>query len=80
MTNTLILLINDFLFNKPDTIEGLNKIILNVLIISTLLLYSIIIIVFYFGCLFIIRNTELENKYPKLKPIIKYYLNTSYFF
>lgn len=48
--------------------------------ITTILLYCIINIVFYFGCLYLLKYTEFENKYPKLSPIIKYYQKTSIIF
>jgi hypothetical protein len=58
----LLPFINGNLFNWPDTISGVNKIVLGVLTISTILLYCILNIVFYFGCLYIIKHTELEKK------------------
>lgn len=76
----LLPIFNGSMFTWSDSISGVNKIILGILIITTILLYCIINIVLYFGCLYLIKHTELEKKYPKLIPIIKYYQNTSIIF
>jgi len=67
----------DNLFSSVNTVSAINRILLGVVTITLILLYSIINIVAYFACLYIIKHTELENKYPKLKPVINYYQNTS---
>lgn len=65
----------------PESISALNKVVFGIFTITSILLYCIINIVGYFGCLYIIKHTELEKKkYPKLSPIIKYYQNTSVIF
>lgn len=64
----------------PDSISALNKVVFGIFTITSILLYCIINIVGYFGCLYMIKHTELEKKYPKLSPIIKYYQNTSVIF
>jgi len=68
------------MFNAPDSLSGVNKIIVGVLTFTIIILYCVLNIVGYFGCLYLIKHTDLENKYPKLKPIIKYYLKTSIVF
>lgn len=72
--------INDNLFSSVNTVSAINRILLGVVTIALILVYCIINIVAYFACLYIIKHTELENKYPKLKPVIKYYQNTSIIF
>ena len=72
--------INLNIFTMPDSISALNKVVFGIFTITSILLYCIINIVGYFGCLYIIKHTELEKKYPKLSPIIKYYQNTSVIF
>lgn len=68
------------ILTMPDSISALNKVVFGIFTITSILLYCIINIVGYFGCLYIIKHTELEKKYPKLSPIIKYYQNTSVIF
>jgi hypothetical protein len=72
--------INENTINATNNLSSINKIILGVLTITIILLYCIINIVAYFGCLYLIKHTELEKKYPKLKPIIEYYQKTSIIF
>ena len=76
----LLPFINSDMFSVPESLSGLNKMIFSILIITVLLLYNIINIVAYFGALYIIKYTDLESKYPKLKVIINYYKNTSLVF
>ena len=63
--------------SAPDSLSGLNKLIFSTLIFSVIILWCIINIIGYFGSLYIVKYTDLESKYPKFKPIFKYYLNTS---
>ena len=77
---SILPIFNGNIFHWPDTVSGLNKIIFGVLTITTILLICIINIVGYFSVLYIIKHTDLEKKYPKFKPIIKYYENTSIIF
>jgi hypothetical protein len=70
----------DNLFSSVNTVSAINRVVLGVATITLILLYSIINIVAYFACLYIINTRDLENKYPKLKPVIKYYKNTSIIF
>lgn len=72
--------INVNLFSAPDSVSGVNKILFGVLTFTTILLYCLINILGYFGFLYIMKHTELEQKYPKWKPIFKYYENTSIVF
>lgn len=65
------------ILNGPSTLSGINKVILAVLSFTIILLYCILNIVAYAGVLYIIKYNDLEQKYPKLRPIIKYYQNTS---
>jgi hypothetical protein len=76
----LLPFINGNLMSSVDSISSINKIILGVLTITITILYCLINIMGYFGCLYIIKHTELEKKYPKLKTIVKYYQNTSVVF
>lgn len=69
--------ITDNLFSSVNTVSAVNRIILGVVTIAIILLYCIINIVAYFACLYLLKHTDLENKYPKLSPVIKYYKNTS---
>jgi hypothetical protein len=77
---SLLPIINWDIFTVPATMSGLNKIIFGILGFAIILLYSIINIVAYLGIMYIIKYTNLEDKYPKLKPIIKYYQGTSTIF
>jgi hypothetical protein len=76
----LLPFINGDLFNLPSTLSSMHKVISGILTICVVLLYCIINIIGYFSCLYIIKHTELEKKYPKLSPIIKYYEKTSIIF
>jgi hypothetical protein len=46
---------------------------LGFLTLNLLLLWAIINIVGYFGSLYIIKYTNISDKYPKLIPILNYY-------
>jgi hypothetical protein len=72
--------INVDIFNAPTNISGFTKIVFGLLIFNIILLYCIVNIVAYFGIIYIIEHTDLEQKYPKFRPIIKYYKNTSIIF
>lgn len=61
------------LFSLPDTLSGLNKMLVGVVTIISILLYCFINLVGYFACIYIIKHTDLAKKYPKFSPIIKYY-------
>lgn len=68
------------LFNSTNNLSNIQKVLLGVLTTTVILLYCIINIVGYFSVLYIIKHTELEKKYPKFSPIIKYYQNTNIIF
>jgi len=53
----LLPFINGSIFSAPDSLSGINKLIISVLTITIILLYSIINITAYFACLFIIKHT-----------------------
>ena len=72
-------IINTNLFTAPDSLSGLNKLLYSVLILTSIFLYSIINICGYFGFLYISKYTNLETKYPKIKPILKYFETISIF-
>jgi hypothetical protein len=72
--------IDGFIFKAPDTLSNFTKVVVGILTIHILLFLCFINITAYFGCLYIIKHTELDKKYPKLKPIIKYYENSSIIF
>lgn len=76
----LLPFINSSLLSAPESLSAVNKIIYGVLTFTIILLYCIINIIGYFGVLYIIKYTDLQTKYPKLSPIIKYYQNTSFVF
>lgn len=63
--------------SAPESLYGINKLIFSILIFSVIILWCIINIIGYFGSLYLIKYTDLETKYPKFKPIFKYYLSTS---
>lgn len=63
---------------NPETLDGFNKLLLGILIISIILLWCFISIVGYLLTLYILKYTKLEEKYPKLKPFIVYFQNTNY--
>ena len=76
----LLPLVTGYITNSVDSISSVNKVISGILIITVTILFCLINIIGYFGCLYIIKHTDLEKKYPKLKPIVKYYQNTSVVF
>src|SRR5580692_5310306 len=65
---------------NPETLSGFNKFLLGILIISIILLWCFISIVGYLFTLYVIKYTNLEEKYPKLKPFIGYFQSTNYVF
>lgn len=65
---------------SPDNLEGFNKMLFGILVISIILLWCFISIVGYLLTLYIIKYTKLEEKYPKLKPFIVYFQTTNYVF
>lgn len=65
------------IFSVPESVSAVNKIVFGILTFTTILLYCIINITGYFGILYLMKYTELENKYPKLRPFIKYYQKTN---
>ncbi len=65
------------IFTVPDSLSGFNKLIFSTLIFSVIILWCIINIIGYFGSLYILKYTDLETKYPKLKPVFNYYVKTS---
>jgi hypothetical protein len=58
----------------PDSVSALNKVVIGIFTITSILLFCIINIVGYFGSLFIINS---RKKYPKLSRIINYYQKTN---
>lgn len=56
---------NGNIFSAPDSVSGVNKILFGVLTFTTILLYCLVNIIGYFGFLYIMKHTELEQKYPK---------------
>ena len=66
----LLPFVNGDWFKMPETMSSYNKVILGMLILSSVLLYCIMNVIFYFACLYIIQHTELEKKYPKLNKVI----------
>src|SRR6266704_1554822 len=62
----------------PESLDGFNKFLFGILIISIILLWCFISIVGYLLSLYFIKYTKLEEKYPKLKPFIGYFQNTNY--
>ena len=76
----IVPLIAGYITNSVDTANTFNKVLSSVLIISIAILLCLFNIIGYFGGLYIIKHTNLEQKYPKLKTVIKYYQNTSILF
>lgn len=74
---SLLPFITGYITNSVDSISSVNKVISGVLIITVTILFCLMNIIGYFGGLYIIKHTDLESKYPKLKPIVKYYHNTN---
>jgi len=62
----------------PESLDGFNKFLFGILIISIILLWCFISIVGYLLSLYVIKYTKLEEKYPKLKPFIGYFQSTNY--
>lgn len=69
---SLIPFISSFI-NISENPHGLGKMALGFLTLNLLLLWAIINIVGYFGSLYIIKYTNISDKYPKLIPILNYY-------
>jgi hypothetical protein len=61
----------------PDNLTGFNKVLYGVLTISIILLSCFINIIGYLLTLYLIKYTDIEIKYPRLKPFITYFKNTS---
>jgi len=64
----------------PDTPTGFHKFLLGILMLSIVLLWCFINIIGYILTLYIIKYTNLEEKYPKFKPLFTYYQNMNYIF
>jgi hypothetical protein len=62
----------------PDTPTGFHKFLLGILILSIILIWCFINIIGYFMTLYIIKYTNLEEKYPKIKSLIIYFQNINY--
>ena len=57
----------------PNTLSGFHKLLFGILIISISLLWCFINIVGYLSTLYFIKYTNLEGKYPKIKPFLTYF-------
>lgn len=64
----------------PDISTPINKLIFYILLYSIISLWLLLDIIFYFGSLYITHyyNDYILTKYPRLKPIIKYYRNKNH--
>jgi hypothetical protein len=63
-----------------QTPTSLQKMLIGLIGIFVLELWSFLSIVGYLITLYVIKYTEIEQKYPKLKRIINYYKKTNLFF
>lgn len=64
----------------PDNISGLEKFIWGIIILNLLNLWCIIDLLGYLLSAYIIKYTDIEEKYPRYKKIIKFFSNTNYIF
>lgn len=64
----------------PETLTGIQTFLISILTLCIILLWCFINIVGYLGSMYIIKYTQLEEKYPKYKKIINYFVKSNYVF
>ena len=64
----------------PESLNGFQRLIAGILVLSVIFLWCFINVIGYFGFLYMIKNTDLENKYPKYKFITNYLKKLNYVF
>lgn len=60
---------------NADAYTGIYKLLFGLLVLSLLTIWSFISIAGYFLMLYLTKYTNMEEKYPKLQKIVKYYQN-----
>jgi len=58
----LLPLVTGYITNSLDCISSVKKVISDILIITVTILFCLINIIGYFGCLYLIKDTDLEKK------------------
>jgi len=80
MSFSIIALLNldKYLLIENQTPTGFQKALLGLIGIFILELWTFLSVIGYLITLYIIKNTDIETKYPKFQRIINYYKNMNY--
>jgi hypothetical protein len=64
----------------PNNFTDFQGLIFWLLVLAIIAFLCLIVIIGYLGSSYLIKYTDIENKYPKLKRIINYFLKANYVF
>ena len=64
----------------PESLEGIRLFLFSVGVLCLINLWCFIDIIGFLISLYILKYMDLDSKYPKLKPIVKYFANSNYIF
>jgi hypothetical protein len=77
MTN-IMQYFNELIQLTPQNLSDFQVLIFWLLVLAIIALWCFINIIGYLGSSYLIKYTDIENKYPKLKRIINYFLKANY--
>ena len=72
--------LNIDVLSAPESLSGFEQFLFSVLLLSIVLLWSFVTVIGYFCVLYGIKYLDIENKYPKYKPIINYFKKLNFVF
>ena len=78
--NTFFEKFNEIANFKPENLNEFQQIIFWILVLAIIALWCFIDIMGFLLSAYLVKYTDIENKFPKLKKIINYYLKSNYLF
>ena len=73
-------ILKDLAAYQPDNLTDFQQFLFWILVLAIIALWCFIDIIGYSITSYLVKYTEVEKKYPKLKWLINYFLNANYIF
>lgn len=76
----IIQFFSEVIHYKPENLNEFQQLVFWVMVLAIIALWCFIDIIGYLFSSYVVKYTDIENKFPKLRKILNYFLKVNYIF